>query len=178
MAILGHVALGLGTARAYYERAHAGSLPLIMGTSVALATLPDLDLIGRLFGVRQSSDWGHRGLSHSLFAAVLVGVCVGLVSGRWGYPRLLSACFATAAMASHGLVDTLTDGTNGCALLWPFSSERYLAPVRVILRAQLGLSFLGEQGLRFFTRELLLFWPLFLYALYPRYSASRKPTNT
>ena len=33
------------------------------------------------------------------------------------------ALFATAVVASHGLLDTLTDGGRGVALLWPFDER-------------------------------------------------------
>lgn len=40
--------------------------------------------------------------------------------------------FLFVSGASHGLLDTLTNGGLGIALLWPFSDERYFAPAQVI----------------------------------------------
>ncbi|HKP55201.1 MAG TPA: metal-dependent hydrolase [Polyangiales bacterium] len=168
MAMLGHVALGLAVARAYQVRVPEAPLFQAGVLGVALAALPDLDLLGGRFGAQYGTDWGHRGFTHSLFAACVVGVLVGLWSGRFGLPRALTALFASLAMASHGLADTLTDGVNGPALLWPFSSARFLAPVHPVLPAPLGFAFFGDAGMRAVVREVVLFWPLLLYALYPR----------
>jgi inner membrane protein len=187
MAMLGHVALGLAVARAYQgrvvmayptaERSSRSDIPLIpaCAVGVALAALPDLDLFGRHFGAQYGTDWGHRGFTHSLAFACLLGALIGLAAGRLGLPRLLTGVFAACAIASHGLVDTLTDSVNGPALLWPFSSTRFCAPLRPVLAAPLGFAFFGSAGMRSLLRELVLFWPLLLYALYPRtrdYSAS------
>jgi inner membrane protein len=139
MAILGHVALGLAVARAYHghvlaERSARPDMLLIpaCAAGVALAALPDLDLLGRHFGAQYGTDWGHRGFSHSLLVAGLLGALIGFAAGRLGLPRLLTGVFAVCAIASHGLVDTLTDGVNGPALLWPFSSMRFHARLRVL----------------------------------------------
>src|SRR6267142_1450159 len=42
------------------------------------AMLPDIDAIGFAFGVRYDSMLGHRGLTHSIAFAVLIGMAVGM----------------------------------------------------------------------------------------------------
>jgi inner membrane protein len=170
MAMLGHLAIGVAAGRTYSDRADSRlRLGATMLLGVVLAALPDLDLIGPYFlGVPYFSVWGHRGFAHSLFAAIVVGMLVGLISARYDLPALRTGLFACAVVASHGLVDTLTNTPNGCALLWPLSDARFIAPIRPVLRAPLGLAYFGEVGMRALLREVLLFWPLLLYAAYPR----------
>jgi hypothetical protein len=42
----------------------------------------------------------------------------------------------------------MTNGGLGCALLWPFSDERFFVPWRPIPVAPIGLAFLSARGLR------------------------------
>src|SRR5258706_14904920 len=46
--------------------------------TAACAMLPDADAIGFAFGVRYDSMLGHRGLTHSIAFAVLIGLAVGM----------------------------------------------------------------------------------------------------
>jgi inner membrane protein len=130
--------------------------------------LPDADVVGFRFGVRYAAVWGHRGATHSLAFALVLGLLIGWLSGWLGLPRLRTTLCAVAVLASHGLLDTLTDGGLGCALLWPFDHARYFAPWRPIPVAPIGRAFFSSTGLRVACAELLLFAPLFLYALWPR----------
>lgn len=75
---------------------------------------------------------------------------------------------ASLVLASHALLDTLTDGGRGCALFWPFSDARYFAPYRPIPVAPIGLGFLSARGLSVAAVELVIFAPLFAYVLWPR----------
>jgi inner membrane protein len=166
MAIIGHVFIGAAVGRIFHERSGVALLPSMVAGAF-LATLPDLDFVG-LHVTTRGSDWAHRGFTHSLAFALALGGLIGIIAGRCGLPRRATVIFAACAIASHGLVDTLTDTANGPALLWPFSSERFVAPLRPILVAPLGLDYFGSAGMRALTRELVLFWPLALYAFYPR----------
>ena len=134
----------------------------------ALAMLPDLDVIGFALGVRYGDPWGHRGAPHSLVMAAALGVAVTAIARRRGLPQGRNALFTVTVLASHGLLDTMTDGGLGCALLWPFSNARYFAPWRPIPVAPIGLDFLSLYGAIVSAIELALFGPLFVYALRPR----------
>jgi hypothetical protein len=68
-------------------------------------------------------------------------------------------------LASHALLDTLTNGGLGCALLWPFDLTRYFAPWNPIPVAPIGLYFFSPYGLTVATVELLLFAPLLWFGL-------------
>ena len=133
----------------------------------ALSLLPDADVIGFSLGVEYGDPWGHRGATHSLTFAVVAGLAIGLLSRRSGRPLLRTALFAIAVLASHGLLDTLTDGGLGAALFWPFDLTRYFAPWRPIPVAPIGLAFLSPYGLIVSATEAILFAPVLFYALRP-----------
>ncbi len=131
----------------------------------ALSMLPDADVIGFSFGVRYGDPWGHRGATHSLLFAA--GVAAVVAAGGWkrGLPLVRTAILATLVLASHGLLDTLTDGGLGCALFWPFDLTRYFAPWQPIPVAPIGLRMLSPFGAVVVATELVLFAPLLAYGL-------------
>ena len=194
MASLGHVAVGVAAARIRDLDRRPRWLSAI-GWS-ALSLLPDADVIGFSLGVKYEDPWGHRGATHSFAFALIVGAVVGLIARlrtvdvaelprgslplrsrpdverRW---PLRTAAFATAVVATHPLLDTLTDGGLGCALFWPFDLTRYFAPWRPIQVAPIGLAFLSPYGAIVAMSELVLFLPLFVFALRP---SSSKPLTS
>ena len=163
MASLGHVAVGLAAARVYGE-GHRPSWRSAAAWS-ALSVLPDIDVIGFPLGVRYQDPWGHRGATHSFAFAVVVGVAAGLI-GRWfKRPAWRTTLFATVVLATHPILDTMTDGGLGCALFWPLDLTRYFGPWRPIQVAPIGLAFLSPYGAIVATSEIVLFLPLFVFAL-------------
>jgi len=85
-----------------------------------------------------------------------------------GRPWWRTAVLACVVGVSHPMLDTLTDGGAGIALLWPFSAERLFAPWRPIPVAPIGPSVLSARGWEVARTELLMFSPLLLYAFVPR----------
>jgi inner membrane protein len=150
--------------------ARRASLPRSMALWSVLSLLPDADVIGLRFGVAYADPWGHRGATHSLALALALGLVVGLGAAVLRQPALRTALLATLVVASHGLLDTLTDGGLGCALLWPFDDARFFAPWRPIPVAPIGAAFFSARGAAVAVAELVLFSPLLLYALWPRSS--------
>jgi inner membrane protein len=75
---------------------------------------------------------------------------------------------AAAVLVSHPLLDTLTDGGLGCALFWPFDTQRYFAPWNPIPVAPIGRALFSRVGPFVMLTELALFAPVFVYALWPR----------
>ena len=133
-----------------------------------LSLLPDVDVIGFPLGIRYADPWGHRGATHSLVFALAVAVIVSLIARAARLPARRTALFAAAVVASHSLLDTMTDGGLGCALLWPFSDERFFARWRPIPVAPIGPAFLSARGLRIAATELAAMSPFLIYALWPR----------
>lgn len=171
MASLGHIAVGLAAGRRYATaRAGTATFRAMLAFS-ALSMLPDADVIGFKLGIRYADPWGHRGASHSLLIAVCVGLACGVLGRTWRLPFWRTTGFAALTVASHGLLDALTDGGRGIALAWPVSIHRFFAPWRPIPVAPIGLGFMSSAGLRVAVWELGAFAPFTVYALWPR----RKP---
>jgi inner membrane protein len=172
VASVGHVFVGVAAARLRRKQARARDAASAVGAAVfwsALSLLPDADVIGFSFGVRYADDWGHRGATHSFVFAGAVALAVWGVA-KWA--RLAGAGWtaltALAVVASHPLLDTLTDGGLGCALLWPFSTARFFAPWTPLPVAPIGRAFLTAAGARVAAVETIALLPLLLYAFWPR----------
>ena len=168
MASLGHIAVGMAAARvvpADTPRARP-SLGAIVFWSL-LSFLPDADVVGFGLGVRYADEWGHRGATHSFVFSLALGAVIGLAAPRFGRPALRTGVFASLVLASHALLDTLTNGGLGCALFWPFDLTRYFAPWNPIPVSPIGLNFFSPYGMFVAASELLLFAPLIWFALSP-----------
>lgn len=164
MASIGHIAVGMAAARINEPARSPGLGALAFWSTVSL--LPDLDVIGFSLGIEYGDPWGHRGASHSLAMAVLVGVAAAIAARGLRRPALRTGLLATAVVASHALLDTMTDGGLGCALFWPLDLTRYFAPWRPIPVAPIGAAFFTAGGASVAVVELLLFAPLFVFALW------------
>jgi len=193
MASLGHIAVGMAASRV--DRPNDAPRWSSMAWWSALSLLPDADVVGFALGVNYGDPWGHRGATHSFTFSVVVGLAVGLAA-RWRLPGLKrpglpnymrragpfgpasavlnahpagrTALIASLVLASHAILDTMTDGGLGCALLWPFDLTRYFAPWRPIPVAPIGLAFFSPYGGIIALTELALFSPLLLFALWFR----------
>jgi inner membrane protein len=165
MASLGHIAVGMAAGR-WWNPARPGRA--MLGLS-ALAMLPDADVIGMACGVPYGAPWGHRGATHSIAIALVTGAAFAWLARR-STTRPVAAAFVVAILVavSHGLLDAMTDGGRGIALLWPMTTTRYFFPWRPIPVAPIGLGFLSEEGLAVAAWEAALFMPVFAYALWPR----------
>lgn len=170
MATLGHVAIGMAAGRLEGQRGRRAMALMVVFTAISL--LPDADVVAFTLGIPYEHAFGHRGASHSFAAALGLGVLLSArpASGprdRWGV-----AALGAIVMASHGLLDALTDGGLGVALLWPFSDARYFAPWRPIPVSPIGARLLSTRGAIVLATEAVLFAPLFAYALWPRRAAT------
>ena len=169
MASLAHIAVGMVAGRVHQrERAEWRALLFSMMFWSLVSLLPDADVIGFLFGVRYGDPWGHRGATHSFVFSLVLGLLIGAIGMALRLPPFRTAAFAMCVLASHALLDTLTDGGLGCALFWPFDNTRHFSPWRPIPVAPIGWRLLAERGFHVAITELLLFWPLLLYAGWPR----------
>jgi inner membrane protein len=134
--------------------------------SAACAVLPDADVLAFAFGVPYGSMFGHRGFTHSLAFAALLGVTVAAVFFRDSANRAALAVFFALAAASHAALDALTNGGLGVALLAPFSGRRYFSPFRPVEVSPIGVAeFFGEWGLAVIRSELLWVWLPTAFAL-------------
>jgi inner membrane protein len=123
-----------------------------------VAAAPDLDAVGFWLGIPYEHALGHRGFSHSLPFALLVGALAPrLFHGRSETGvRLRYGVLYALATASHGLLDACTTGGLGIGLWIPFSSERYFSPFRPIMTSSLNPKhFLTGYQLRVLANEAL-----------------------
>ena len=184
--IMTHAALGWGLARAARRRGDPsnegpdGADPLARRREVlaiALAMLPDLDVVTFRLGIPYAHPLGHRGLSHSLLAGAVFGLAAWLLlrlltqedtaapsstagssPARVGALDLLVLCLAAC---SHGPLDMLTGGGGlGVALLAPFDHARLFFPIRPIPVSPIGLRYFLTSGLPVLAWEVVLLWPL------------------
>jgi inner membrane protein len=135
---------------------------------IALSMAPDLDVIAFAFGIPYEAPFGHRGASHALSTAVLVAGVFAALPWRAGASRGLLFALVFGVVASHGLLDSLTDGGRGIALLWPLTDARYFAPWRPIPVSPIGAGLASARGAYVVGFELVAFAPLWLWALWPR----------
>jgi inner membrane protein len=178
VASIGHIVVGMAAAR-FSRHGHAtrwtpfGAAVLWSGLSL----LPDADVFGFRLGVRYEEPWGHRGATHSLVFARGVA-CVALIIAKAArLPAVRTALIALVVVASHALLDTLTDGGLGCALLWPFSDERFFAPWTPLPVAPIGRAFVSAEGVRVAAVEIVMLAPLLAYALWPALMRRRATTR-
>jgi len=130
---------------------------LIAGTVASI--VPDLDVLAFRLGIGYAHEFGHRGMSHSLLFALFLGL-IACAAARWlQASRSAALFFVSAAAASHGLLDMLTNGGLGVALLWPYSDERFFFPQTPIEASPLSLRrVFGSAGLAVLGSELLWVW--------------------
>jgi inner membrane protein len=166
MASVGHLAVGVAAARVYRGEKPARRAPLAsLLLWSALSFLPDADVIGFSLGVNYADEWGHRGASHSFVFALIVGAIIGALAPLFRHSALRTGMTAVLVVASHPLLDILTNGGLGCALFWPFDDTRYFAPWTPIPVSPIGLRFLSPYGMFVAFVEVVLFSPLFWFGL-------------
>ena len=163
MASIGHIALGVAASRHTGKR-NVYAL-LILST---ISYLPDLDVIGYWLGIPYEAPFGHRGATHSLFVALILGTVFGFVGRIFQVSFRRFAVISIVLLASHGILDAMTTGGLGIEFFWPFSTARYFLPIRFIPVSKMGLHFWDPYQLRVFAIELVLFLPFFIYGLWKK----------
>jgi inner membrane protein len=165
---LTHALAGLGTGALL---APEPSPALYYALTLGLGMLPDADVVAFSLGIPYGARFGHRGISHSLLLAVPVSLLVALLgctvlSVPWWQ---LWGCFF-AALASHPLLDCLTDGGMGIALFSPLDDHRYFFPWRPIRVSPIGRAAFSRRGLAALSSEVVWVWIPLGLALVLRWS--------
>jgi inner membrane protein len=123
------------------------------------AALPDADVLAFWFGIPYGDVFGHRGFTHSLLFALLLGLGVVAVFFRESPRRTALVVFFFLATASHGLLDALTNGGLGVAFFAPFMGDRYFFPFRPVEVSPIGIRpFFSSDGLSVILSELVWVW--------------------
>jgi inner membrane protein len=152
------LALGIGLGEERVPRA-------LMLAGVAAAMVPDADVILFRFGATYDSPWAHRGFSHSLGFAILLGL-IAVPLFRKAIPPMVAFAFVAFAAVSHGLLDMLTNGGHGIAILWPASDQRYFFEWRPIQVSPLAAGRFATRAARIARTEFLWIWiPAIIVAL-------------
>ena len=98
--------------------AGSGSVPGRLAAAACVASvLPDVDSLGFGLGIPYDSPLGHRGFTHSLFFALLIGLACAALAGYLRAPAGIVFAVVFSSTASHGLLDALTTGGLGVAFL-------------------------------------------------------------
>lgn len=160
-----HGLLGATLVAAIHPKpARRSFIPLLTGAFLANAADFDFALVFIL----RSKTW-HRGFSHSIMFALLVGLIFVLSLGT----RYIREAIAYGlAFASHAVLDhATTKEGGGVELLWPFSSERSgfgWAGLSELPSRMTPLEIVASLGL-----ELMLFTLPLLLVMYIRKYISR-----
>ena len=161
---LGHALAGMAAGWAVARPAtvpgrpwHAGSELRWTGLAFGiLGVLPDIDL---LFPT-------HRGATHSLAAALIVGLAAAALTKR---ARLGAA--SGAAYGTHALLDWLGSDTSpplGIMAWWPFSREYYHSAIDLFdaISRRYWLPGFWEHNFLAIAREVAILLPLLLLVAY------------
>jgi len=131
--------------------------------SIFCSILPDADVIGyQWLYIPYNSFFGHRGFFHSPFFAALLSMIIVLLFYRKEasfskQSRLFLYFFLLTS--SHGVMDAMTNGGHGIALLSPFSNYRYFLPWTPIQVSPLGIkAFLSQRGFAVLKNEFFWIW--------------------
>ena len=131
--------------------------------AVICSVVPDADVIGFHFGIAYRDVMGHRGFSHSLVFAGLMGLlAASLLFKRarwftlswWG-----SVIYFFVVTASHGFLDAMTDGGLGIAFFAPFDNTRYFLPWTPVRVSPIGIqAFFSSWGATVMLSEMVWIW--------------------
>ena len=131
----------------------------LLGLGMFLSVAPDLDVIAFKFGIPYASPWGHRGFTHSIVFSILFSCLLLPLKNYFQTSGWRLFFFSFISLLSHALLDMLTNGGLGVALLWPFSSERFFFPWRGIQVSPIGVkNFFTLRGLKGLGSEFVFVW--------------------
>ena len=146
-----HAAVGLGLARLYTGRPMPWTY---WGLAAVLPIIPDLDV----FSTAAYGDaMGHRGLTHSLLFATVLGTAVAAATYRFFRVRWWSlAILFFLIIASHGLLDAMTTGGEQVPFFWPLGVRYgYWGPIPV---SDIAFELPNPWRSRAIRAELLWIW--------------------
>ncbi len=153
--ILSHIALPI-------------TLKLISGKSVSkellalgclVSILPDVDVIAFALGIPYASEFGHRGLTHSIAFAFIVAFSGMFLSHAMKSTKKILFILLFLSTVSHSLLDALTNGGLGVALFWPVSNERIFFPWTPLDVSPIGITnFIDQGGIAVLYSELIWIW--------------------
>ncbi len=155
--IFSHPAIALALSPWFRETYQLKSVIL---AGAILTIIPDIDVIGLRLGIPYGHLLGHRGITHSLIFAVLLS---GIVA--WNFYKIAGLklqatwVYLFLCMASHGVLDALTNGGLGIAFFAPLNNDRYFFPWTPIEVSPLDLGrFFQGDGVPVLRNEIVSIW--------------------
>ncbi|MBL4755392.1 MAG: metal-dependent hydrolase [Flavobacteriales bacterium] len=152
----GHAVAAIALGTSWSKSMRSGKFWLL---GIACAILPDADVLAFALDIPYENFWGHRGFTHSLLFAMLVG---GFVTTLFYRHHLLSLrglgyiAFYFSCTASHSILDAMTTGGLGVAFFSPWDDTRYFFPWTPIKVSPIGISsFFSTRGLQVLSSELI-----------------------
>ena len=132
-----------------------------------IASLPDIDFLpGYFAGDPRTFHWGP---THSLFAAVVVGVIAAWIARRRGIAFAGAFALASLVYASHLLLDMFMGPgprpITGLQILWPFSHEWFISGIdffRQTARYELFTPPIIKKNFLAIVQELAILGPVVL----------------
>lgn len=133
--------------------------PALLLTGIVFSIIPDLDVLSFKLGIAYANAFGHRGFTHSLLFAFSLPALALLFRRYFTAGVGYVGWFLILSLLSHSVLDSLTTGGMGVGWLWPWSQERFFAPIRVINVAPFQLSqYLKPNGIAVIKSELWWVW--------------------
>ncbi len=134
---------------------------------ILFTIIPDFDVIAFKFGIPYQSPFGHRGFTHSIAFAAACATLVYPIHKRLHRSFTLVWGVLFLSMLSHPLLDAMTNGGLGVALLWPLDETRYFFPWRPVKVSPIGIdNFFTQRGMQVILSELRYLWiPVFVTAI-------------
>lgn len=141
--------------------------PRLIVAGMVAAIIPDIDVIAFRFGIAYGDAFGHRGMSHSLAFAAGLALLGGCLARFFRAGAIATLAFLFLAAASHGVLDSFTNCGLGIAFLWPWSNERFFAPIQPIEVSPIGIrQFFTPRGVAVMVSEIVWIWmPCLVVAL-------------
>lgn len=171
--VFSHAVAAVALGRSYTS----AQLPRRFWVLAALcAAAPDMDVMGKRFGIEYTEMLGHRGFTHSLCFALILSLLVVLLAFRKplaGLSKFRLLLFFFLATLSHGVLDAMVDGTLGVAFFAPFVDRRFFLPFRPIVSSPVGWSFLSLQGALTLANEFVWVWMPSLAIIFAPYLRKR-----
>lgn len=166
--IITHTVVAVAAGNAFSE----GPMPRsFWRAAIVSSIIADGDVVAFFFGIPYAHVFGHRGFFHSIFFACMLSVA--LASIFWKHAKPFSRpwwpyfVFFFLVGSSHGLLDAMTDGGLGIALLSPFDNHRYFFPWTPIVVSPIGpRGFFSHWGLMVMISEITYVWVPLLICLF------------
>jgi inner membrane protein len=175
MPSIGHIAVGMAAGQAITPSPTERWRWMVW--CVGLSCAADLDFIPVILGVPYDSLWGHRGVSHSLAAALLAGGVTAFVARRLGRSSIVGALSGFLVYASHSLFDSFSIGSHGVPWFWPFTTSYFFLPgwIPSVNRVH---EFLTPRAFPVLAAELMIFAPFLAYTWLRGRRAAESPKKS